>query len=116
MTTPLGIATTGALVPARRLIATVLGQNISSLHLFVLLGIAMSVAGATGIIVNGGVALGVARPWPPLVLGSVAVVACWLSRPTATTFATVVLVAQVATFVICTWSCLKRQQAPPALH
>jgi hypothetical protein len=111
----LGLATTGALVPARRFIATLLGQNIASLQLFVLLGIAMSVAGATGIIVNGGVALGVARPWPPLVLGSAAVFACWLSRPTATTFATVVLVAQVCTFVICTWSCLKRRQSRPAL-
>ena len=37
--------------------------------LLVVLGSAMSIAGATGIVINGGIALGVARPWPPLMIG-----------------------------------------------
>lgn len=64
-----GLAVTGVLAALRGTIGSVLGQSPASLPLLLVLGAAMSIAGATGIVINGGIALGVARPWPPLLLG-----------------------------------------------
>ena len=55
-----GLVVTGILAALRGTIAAVLGQNVASLPLLVALGAAMSIAGATGIVINGGIALGVA--------------------------------------------------------
>jgi nitrate reductase gamma subunit len=70
----------------------------------------MSIGGATGIIINGGVALGIARPWPPLLLGLLGLLVAWAMRPSATVFASVVLGTQAGTLVICTWFCLWRRR------
>ena len=107
ITMGLGLAMTVILVVSRGLVAGVLGQDVASVYMLVVLGCAMSVAGATGVIVNCGVALGVARPWPPLLLGLLALLASWIAWPTTTAFAAAVLGVQACTLLISLWVCLK---------
>jgi hypothetical protein len=109
----LGLAVTAALVPFCGVIASILGQNRASLPLLVMLGIAMSIAGATGIVINGGIALGVARPWPPLLLGLVAVLTCSLLGPTSSTYGGAVLAAQATTLVVTSYVCLRHGAGNP---
>lgn len=115
-TLALGLSTTALLILLRSTIGDVLGQDAAAPLLLLALGSAMSVAGATGVIVNCDVALGVARPWPPLLLGILAVLGVWLARPSASVFAATVLVAQACTFLVSLWVCLKgkRRSAAPA--
>jgi len=109
----LGVAVTASLVPLRTFIAHILGQHPATPFLLITLGVAMSIAGATGIIINGGVALGMARPWPPLLPGILGLLAVWAMRPSATVFASVVLGTQAGTLLISTWFCLGRRRAVP---
>ena len=60
ITLGMGLVVSGALVALRGTVGTVLGQSEASLPLLLGLCAAMSVAGATGIVINGGIALGVA--------------------------------------------------------
>jgi len=108
----LGLVVTGVLVVLRHVIGTVLGQHAASLSLMIVLGIAMSIAGATGIVINGGIALGVARPWPPLLFGIGCLVACFFTHPTAPAFGAVVLGAEALTLLLTAWVCLRRTTAP----
>ena len=101
-----GLAVTGALAGLRAEIATILGQEVADPELLLILGAAMAVAGATGIVLYGGIALGVARPWPPLLLGMVALMGCWFVRPSALAFGVIALAAQVGTLLITSWVCL----------
>ncbi len=79
----------------------------------------MSIAGATGIVINGGIALGVARPWPPLLARDRH--ASWpaaFTHPSAAVFGVVVLAAQAGTLLVTAWVCLRKRPAPlplPAL-
>jgi hypothetical protein len=91
-------------------IADILGQHPATPFLLITLGVAMSIAGATGIIINGGVALGIARPWPPLLPGILGLLVVWAMRPSATVFASVVLGTQAGTLLITTWFCLRRRR------
>jgi hypothetical protein len=106
----IGFVATGMLVALRGPIAGILGQNVASLPLFIILGVAMSAAGATGTVVNGGIALGVARPWPPLLIGMVALLACFFGNPTALTFGIVGLAVQVSVLMATSWVCLRNHQ------
>lgn len=107
VTMGLGLVITAALVIGRGLVGEVLGQEVASVLLLLCLGCAMSLAGATGVIVNCGVALGVARPWPPLLLGLMGLIAFWLTRPSPLAFAGAVLGVQVCTLLVSLWICLK---------
>jgi hypothetical protein len=111
----IGLVVTGALVALRDTIGAVLGQNVASLPLLIVLGVAMSIGGATGIVINGGIALGVARPWPPLVPGIACLLACWFVHPSALVFGIVVLAAQAGTLLITAWVCLRKRPAPVPL-
>jgi hypothetical protein len=104
----LGIAATGALLPLRHFVSQIVGQNIASAGLLAILGVSMSLAGATGIVIYGGIALGVARPWPPLLPGIACLLIVWSTRPTADQFGVVVLSAQAGTLLLTTWFCLIR--------
>jgi hypothetical protein len=106
----LGLVISVSLVLFRGLIGEILGQATASTFLLVCLGCAMSIAGATGVIVNCNVALGIARPWPPLLLGVLGLFACWLARPTASEFAAAVLGVQVFTLLASLWVCLRGQR------
>ena len=106
----LGMLVTAVLVPLRTTIGHILGQHPATPFLLITLGLAMSIAGATGIIINGGVALGLARLWPPLLPGILALLAVWATRPSANVFATVFLAAQAGTLLVCTWFCLRRRR------
>jgi hypothetical protein len=106
----LGVLVTAVLVPLRTTIGHILGQHPATPFLLITLGVAMAIGGATGIIINGGVALGLARLWPPLLPGILALVAVWATRPSANVFATVFLAAQAGTLVIATWFCLRRRR------
>jgi hypothetical protein len=106
----LGVMVTASLVPLRRVIGEILGQHPATPFLLITLGVAMSIAGATGIIINGGVAFGIARPWPPLLPGILGLLVVWAMRPSATVFATVVLGSQAGTLLISTWFCLRRRR------
>jgi hypothetical protein len=98
----LGLMVTASLVPLRRVIGDILGQHPATPFLLITLGVAMSIGGATGIIINGGVALGIARLWPALVPGILGLLVAWAMRPSATVFASVVLGTQAGTLVIST--------------
>ena len=106
----LGLLVVSTLVPLRRVIGDILGQHPATPFLLITLGIAMSIGGATGIIINGGVALGIARLWPPLVPGILGLLVAWAMRPSATVFASVVLGTQAGTLLISTWFCLGRRR------
>jgi hypothetical protein len=107
----LGLMVTASLVPLRRVIGDILGQHPATPFLLITLGVAMSIGGATGIIINGGVALGIARLWPALVPGILGLLVAWAMRPSATVFASVVLGTQAGTLLISTWFCLRRRRA-----
>ncbi|MGA2307820.1 MAG: hypothetical protein ABSH29_27075 [Acidimicrobiales bacterium] len=109
-TLTLGLMVTASLVPLRRVIADILGQHPATPFLLITLGVAMSIGGATGIIINGGVALGVARLWPALVPGILGLLVAWALRPSATVFASVVLGTQAGTLLISTWFFLRRRR------
>ncbi|MGO9185354.1 hypothetical protein [Mycobacterium sp.] len=115
ITLGMGLVVSGALVALRGTVGTVLGQSEASLPLLLGLCAAMSVAGATGIVINGGIALGVARPWPPLLFGIGCLLACGLIHPTAAMFGTVVLAAQAGTLLISGWVCLRKRPATAPL-
>jgi len=106
ITTALGFVITGTLVLLRDVIAQVLGQDVASVYLLVSLGCAMTLAGGTSVISSSSIALGVTRPWPPLLLGLLALFACWLARPTPDLFATAVLVVQAGVMLLSIWVCL----------
>jgi hypothetical protein len=110
-TLTLGALVTASLVPLRHVIADILGQHPATPFLLITLGVAMSIGGATGIIINGGVALGIARPWAPLLPGIVGLLAVWAMRPSVTVFASVVLGTQAGTLLISAWFCLRRRGA-----
>jgi hypothetical protein len=107
LTLVLGLAITGGLIVFRDLIASVLGQETASVPLLACLGCAMSLAGAAGVFVNAGVALGVARPWPPLLAGIVVLVAVWATRPTPGIFALAVLAVQACILATSCWLFLR---------
>jgi hypothetical protein len=111
----LGLTVTGLLAALRGTIAAILSQNVASLPLLIALGAAMSIGGATGIILNGGIALGVARPWPALVVGMACLLALWFAHPSAPVFGIVVLAAQAGTMLVTAWVCLHKRPARPPL-
>jgi hypothetical protein len=111
----LGLATTLILVAARGLIGHVLGQHAAGFFLILALGVAMSLGGATGVVVNGDIALGSRRPWPPLILGILAITVAWAAKPTATAFAVVVLATQFVVFLLTlAVLMLRRRRGEPA--
>ena len=114
-TLAVGLAVTAVLAALRGTIGSVLGQSAASLPLLVVLGAAMSIAGATGIVINGGIALGVARPWPPLLVGIGGLLVCGFTHPTATVFGIVVLAAQAGALLATAAVCLRKQPATAPL-
>jgi len=76
LTLVLGTVLAAALVGLRPLIGAVLGQPDAPAGALFLLGVAMSLVAATAVFMNGAIARGVVRPWPPIALGMVALVAC----------------------------------------
>jgi hypothetical protein len=111
ITMAIGLAVTIGLALARGIVGGLLGQERASLSLLLVLGAAMSVAGATGIVINGGIALGVKRPWPPLLLGICCVLVAGLLNPTPDEFGFVVLCAQVGTLALTLLVCLRKHEA-----
>ena len=109
-TLTLGLLVTAVLVPLRTTIGHILGQHPATPFLLITLGAAMSIGGATGIVINGGVAVGLARLWPPLLPGILGLLAVWATRPSADFFATAFLAAQAGTLLISTWFCLRRRR------
>jgi len=107
----LGLVVGAILVVFRHAIGVILGQHAASLPLLVALCVAMSVGGGIGILINGGIALGVSWPWPPLALGIACLLVCWWIHPSAIGFAVTVLAAQVGTLLITGWVCLRRHPA-----
>jgi hypothetical protein len=112
MTFGIGMIVTVVLVALRPVIAAVLGQRVASLPLLLALGLAMSIAGATGILVNGGIALGVRRPWPPLLLGMVCLLVAWPVADSPIAFGVLVLCAEAGTLLITAWVCLHKSSSP----
>lgn len=96
-----GLMVTAVLLPLRHVIGIVLNQATPSLLLMAVLGSAMAAAGTSAVLLNAGVARGVARPWPPLALGMIAITVSWASHPSAITFALTVLGAQTGTMLLC---------------
>jgi hypothetical protein len=114
-----GVVFTVVLVAIRPFIATVLGRPEAGFLEFGLLGLAMSLAGVSGLVVNAGVARGVRRPWPPLVLGIATLLLCWPFRPDAMEFAIVVLVTHAVTAMLSVAICLwgrQREMSTDLLH
>jgi hypothetical protein len=107
VTIGIGLVLSVLLVVFRELVGQVLGQATASTSLLLCLGCAMSVAGATNVVVNSNVALGITRPWPPLLLGLIGIFACWLARPTAPVFGFVVLGIQAGVLLVSLWVCLR---------
>ncbi len=107
----LGLAVSVALVALRGPIAALLGQNVASARLLLALGAAMSLAGTTGIVINGGIALGVGRPWPPCVLGMSCLIGCVFVSPHVWVLGAAMLAAQFGTLLVTTWVCLRRHPA-----
>lgn len=105
----LGLAITAILLALRDFTGHVLGQHVSSPFLLLALGAAMSIGGATGVIVNGDIALGAKRPWPPFLLGIAAIMACWSTGPSPRTFALTVLAAQGGVMIITLTVCMVRR-------
>jgi hypothetical protein len=112
LTFALGVASAVLLVACRPLIARVLDQPEPRVVLLATLGLAMTFAGETAMMVNAAVARGVRRPWPPLAIGIVVLLGCWPFRPTADAFAIVVLVTQVATALAGLCICLRARPGP----
>jgi hypothetical protein len=110
----LGLAVTALLVVLRHTIAATLGQQAASEPLLIVLGIAMSIAGATGIVIYAGVAFGVRWPWPPLAFGMAAILAFSLTDPGAREFGNAVLIAEAATLIVTTWVCLRKSSVSRA--
>jgi GT2 family glycosyltransferase len=106
-----GTACAGALVLGRHIIADVLGRPPADPLEMGLLGLAMAMAGVTGIAISAGIARGVRHPWPPLVLGIVAMVAVWPLRPSPLQFSFVVLGSQVLTMILSLVTCMRNSNA-----
>jgi hypothetical protein len=104
----------GAALP---IIAVVLGRPRAGLIEFGFLGLAMALAGVSGIVTTAGVARGVKRPWPAPALGIVILLLSWPFRPDVMAFSVVVVVSQAVTTVlsviICLWG--KRREPEHAL-
>jgi hypothetical protein len=112
-TLALGLVVTAFLLPFRGLIGTLLGHSAPGLSLLLILGVAMSCAGTTAVIINAEVARGVGKPWPPLVAGIVAIFACLGARPDAFAFGIAVLAAQAGTLLLSLWVCLRVARRVP---
>jgi hypothetical protein len=106
----IGLVTTGLLVVLRGPIAMILGQNVASLPLLIVLGVAMSVAGASGTVVYGGIALGVKRPWPPFLVGMAVLLSCFLFDPNPMTLGLMFLVTQIGALLATSWVCLRNHE------
>ena len=106
-TVMIGLLVTAFLLPLRQLIGIAFGRPAPSLLLLAILGSAMALAGGSSVLVNAGVARGIARPWPPLVIGMLAVTVCWATRPSATVFALSILAAQSTALVLSLWVTLR---------
>jgi GT2 family glycosyltransferase len=100
-----------ALVLGRHLVADVLGRAAAGPLEMGLLGLAMAMAGVTGIAISAGIARGVKHPWPPLALGILAMVAVWPLRPGPLLFSLVVLGSQSLTTVLSIANCMRRSNA-----
>ena len=108
-----GVACTGILVLFRHLIGSVLGRPAADPLELALLGLAMALAGATGIAISAGIAQGLKHPWPPLALGIVALLSCWLWHPGGLAFSVVVVMSQAVATVLCLANCMRGvRQAP----
>ena len=94
-----GVVFTALLLAARPFIATILGQPEAGATELGLLGVAMALAGVTGIVINTGVARGLRRPWPPLIMGLAVLLLSWPFHPSATEFAVIVAASQAVTAV-----------------
>jgi GT2 family glycosyltransferase len=103
-----GAVCAGALVLGRHLIGDVLGRPAAAPLDMALLGLAMALAGVTGIAVSAGIARGVRHPWPPLAIGIAAMVSVWPLRPGPLTFSFVVLGSQGVTTVLSMANCMRR--------
>ena len=103
-----GLVATGVLLLLRGTIGSILGQQAASAPLLAMLGCAMALAGATGVVLNGGIALGVTRPWPPMVFGMLCIATGWYLHPSAHVFASIVLGSEVAVLFLTSWVCLRR--------
>ena len=102
-----GVACTGILVVFRHLIGAVLGRPAADPLELALLGVAMALAGATGIVISAGIAQGLKHPWPPLALGIIVVLACWPLHPGALAFSVVVVTSQAGVMVLCLANCMR---------
>lgn len=106
-----GTACAVALVVGRHLIADVLGRAAAGPLEMGVLGLAMAMAGVTGIAISAGIARGVKHPWPPLALGILAMVSVWPFRPGPLEFSLVVLGSQVVTTALSIANCMRRSTA-----
>ena len=106
-----GMLCTTVLVMARHLIAAVLGRPPADPLELALLGLAMALAGVTGITVSAGIARGIRYPWPPLLIGIAVMLSCWPWQPTPLAFSVVVLASQAVTAILSFALCLRHPSA-----
>jgi GT2 family glycosyltransferase len=104
----LGVACTGLLAGGRHLMGAVLGRAPASPLELVLLGLAMALAGITGIAISAGIARGARHPWPPLALGIVCMLSIWPLRPSPLAFSVVVLASQALATVLSLGNSMRR--------
>jgi GT2 family glycosyltransferase len=103
-----GVLCAAALVAGRHLIAGVLGRPPADPLEMGVLGVAMALAGVTGIAISAGIARGVRHPWPPLAVGIAATVSVWALRPGPLTFSFFVLGSQALATVLSVGNCMRR--------
>ncbi|HUE06862.1 MAG TPA: glycosyltransferase [Acidimicrobiales bacterium] len=108
-----GLACTGALVVGRHLIGALLGRAAADPLELALLGVAMALAGVTGIAISAGIARGLPQPWPPLALGIVLLLVCWPLRPGVLGFSIVVVICQAVVSISCLANCFKGVRRMP---
>jgi GT2 family glycosyltransferase len=108
-----GVACTVILVVFRDLIGSVLGRPAADPLELALLGLAMALAGATGIVISAGIAQGLKHPWPPLALGIVVLLACWPLHPGGLALSVVVVTSQAVAMVLCLANCMRKISQVP---
>jgi glycosyltransferase involved in cell wall biosynthesis len=108
-----GVGCTVILVLFRHLIGAVLGRPAADPLEMALLGLAMALAGATGIAISAGIAQGMKHPWPPLALGIVVLLACWPWHPGGLAFSVVVVTSQAGAMVLCLANCMRKISPAP---
>jgi hypothetical protein len=97
------------------LVGLILGRPRAGILEFGLLGLAMTFAGTSGVIITASIARGVKRPWPPPALGIACLLLSWPFRPDVLTYAAVVAASQAGTTILSLGVCLWGKRGESAM-